>query len=420
MKNIIGLEKQNEKPLLFPEEIEKYFSEGNIVINLYPQDIISEQEQGIIDFKATSATQYYEYITSEITFWTKVDPGNKLNAITNKGKFQEAKNQFDYAMRNIGSPSTFKQYLDRSVANVSKQTLSSKTKLAQILIQYIDKPALFLDGFRIGMRVNGSSNFSINTDMLQGFLAAMSYRDCYKGYVQVAEEHMTSFTTHAKKATDNFVSLNKNYTNAFYEQEKRLKEFSDKTNAYLNEFKTKAEMQFQEANTRRDELENVYREKLRIEGPTDYWKKLKKNYSIQGYAWLGGSILLAAGIITLLIITLTEEWVVFSNESNWMENLKNSAIITTIASIGVYVLRLLTKISLSSHHLADDARERENLAHFYLALIEKGAVTDKERALVLNALFSRSDSGLLKGDAAPSMPSNVSDIMEVIKKQGSK
>ena len=29
--------------------------------------------------------------------------------------------------------------------------------------------------------------------------------------MQVAEEHMTSFTTHAKKATDNFVSLNKNY-----------------------------------------------------------------------------------------------------------------------------------------------------------------------------------------------------------------
>ena len=39
------------------------------------------------------------------------------------------------------------------------------------------------------------------------------------------------------------------------------------------------------------------------------------------------------------------------------------------------------------------------------ALLKDGAVSDKERELVLSALFSRSDTGLLKGDSSPEMPS---------------
>ena len=100
---------------------------------------------------------------------------------------------------------------------------------------------------------------------------------------------------------------------------------------------------------------------------------------------------------------------------HWFDNLKNSAILTVIASILIYMLRLTVKMSTSSYHLSRDAKERNNLSYFYLALIEKGAVSDKERALILNALFSRSDTGLLKGDAAPSMPTNVSDIVEFLK-----
>ena len=125
--------------------------------------------------------------------------------------------------------------------------------------------------------------------------------------------------------------------------------------------------------------------------------------------------LFAIAIIALLLVVLIKDIIIFSPDANWIENLKNSAIITVIASIGIFILRLTTKMALSSHHLASDARERENLSLFYLSLIEKGAVTDKERALVLNALFSRSDTGLLKGESSPSMPSNISDIMDVIK-----
>jgi len=90
-------------------------------------------------------------------------------------------------------------------------------------------------------------------------------------------------------------------------------------------------------------------------------------------------------------------------------------ILTVITSVLVYLVRYFIKMAMSSFHLSRDARERENLSHFYLALIENGAVTEKERAIILNSLFSRSDSGLLKGDSSPTMLTNPSDLIDTLR-----
>jgi len=74
-------------------------------------------------------------------------------------------------------------------------------------------------------------------------------------------------------------------------------------------------------------------------------------------------------------------------------------------------------MALSSFHLARDASEREQLTYVYLALIEGKAITDKERAIILNALFSRADTGLLKGDSAPTMSTNVTGLVETLTKK---
>ncbi|GAE48464.1 hypothetical protein JCM21738_5611 [Mesobacillus boroniphilus JCM 21738] len=44
------------------------------------------------------------------------------------------------------------------------------------------------------------------------------------------------------------------------------------------------------------------------------------------------------------------------------------------------------------------------LTHLYLALINENAITTEERSIVLQALFSRADTGLLKGDSSPTIP----------------
>jgi hypothetical protein len=51
----------------------------------------------------------------------------------------------------------------------------------------------------------------------------------------------------------------------------------------------------------------------------------------------------------------------------------------------------------------------------YLALIKEGAIEPKDREIILSALFSRSDTGLLKGDSAPTLPMPLGSILENLK-----
>lgn len=60
----------------------------------------------------------------------------------------------------------------------------------------------------------------------------------------------------------------------------------------------------------------------------------------------------------------------------------------------------------SSYHLARDAEERHTLTFFYLALLKDTDVSEENKKLILQSLFSRTDTGLLKDDSGPTMPSN--------------
>ncbi len=82
-----------------------------------------------------------------------------------------------------------------------------------------------------------------------------------------------------------------------------------------------------------------------------------------------------------------------------------------------YLLRLFVKLSLSSFHLARDANERYQLTHQYLALLQEKAIDDKSRDILLQSLFSRAETGLLKGDSSPTLPDGVlSQVLKNISK----
>jgi hypothetical protein len=71
-----------------------------------------------------------------------------------------------------------------------------------------------------------------------------------------------------------------------------------------------------------------------------------------------------------------------------------------------FAVRALTKYMFSSYHLARDAEERHTLTFFYLALLKDTDVKDEDRKLILQSLFSRVETGLLKDDSSPTMPSD--------------
>ena len=42
-----------------------------------------------------------------------------------------------------------------------------------------------------------------------------------------------------------------------------------------------------------------------------------------------------------------------------------------------------------------------------MSLINEGKISDQDRTIVLQALFSRADTGLLKGDSSPTLPDGI-------------
>ena len=159
------------------------------------------------------------------------------------------------------------------------------------------------------------------------------------------------------------------------------------------------------------DYELLYGEKLKLEKPADYWQKRAVKLKKEGKQWLYGVILTSIVAVALLFVVL-----LYISTDTFKDLFKDtgtairwSIVFIAFISFFAFGIRTFAKLMFSSYHLARDAEEREQLAYVYLALINDKNIDEKERHLVLQSLFSRSDSGLLKSDTSPTMPGNILD-----------
>jgi hypothetical protein len=163
------------------------------------------------------------------------------------------------------------------------------------------------------------------------------------------------------------------------------------------------------------ELHRLYSEKLRLESPAQYWKELEMAYTRRGHSWIAAAI---SGVIALAWFATSLVYKppdILNSKDFTLGGFKGAVIITLALSMAVYLINFLVKMATSSFHLASDARERRQLTHIYLALIKEQAMEEKDRSIILTALFSRSDTGLLKHDASPAMPTALGSLIEHLK-----
>ena len=158
------------------------------------------------------------------------------------------------------------------------------------------------------------------------------------------------------------------------------------------------------------ELENTYKEKLKLEEPAKYWDSRAKKLREQGWWSLGILLGLVIVVCVFLGLILWNPPEIF--ETSILSEDKSTAIkwiliYATLLSFLAYCIRALTKTMFSSFHLARDCEERHTLTYFYLSLLKDSKVADIDRQLIMQSLFSRADTGLLKEDSSPTMPNEV-------------
>ena len=188
-----------------------------------------------------------------------------------------------------------------------------------------------------------------------------------------------------RKETDMLHEKVKNESNSqAYQQFKRIKQIIKKWEERMNN------------------LENLYEEKLRLKKPAKYWKSAAKKYRRQGIGWL----LLVGSISAIGLGWLAgtfDDWLHGADVELDVRTLQGAVIFASLMAVFAFVVRMLSRLVFSSFHLMRDAQEREQLTYLYLALSEKEPAVKESRDIVLRALFSRSQTGLLTDEHGPTM-----------------
>ena len=228
-----------------------------------------------------------------------------------------------------------------------------------------------------------------------------SVRTDFQTRLGEAEIQMTEYLA---KAHQKFVEYSKNIDELKTQKETTYNEWFSKTTKGFSDFNTSS-------NQKIKDLEDLYQDKLKLKAPARYWNDRAKKLRKEGYGWLVALIAsIAAGAGVLI-------WVLNEIAAGTFEKIfkdtgtavKWSVAIITLISFLAYAIRVLSKLTFSSFHLVRDAEEREQLTYVYLALQNEKSVDQTERHLIMQSLFSRADTGLLRDDAAPTMPGNIAD-----------
>lgn len=192
------------------------------------------------------------------------------------------------------------------------------------------------------------------------------------------------------------------FENALKHQDGRNGELERQRLAALMLFQQKAS----DTSTRLEATHSAYLEQMKLKAPVEYWRAKAsehKRAASELRNWLAGFFALMIGGYVIAFAVFHQQLAGFLLQFQGSTGalLVVSAAFALLASLPLWVGRLLVKFYLSEHHLATDAKEREVMTQTYLALTADGAVDDKDRTLILAALFRSTPDGVVKDNSQP-------------------
>lgn len=262
--------------------------------------------------------------------------------------------------------------------------------------------------------------------ILNNQLYSMNSLESYYGMI-MAYEFSNQNTDIAKRSKSEKVSLDhlKNefvraQSNLIKDTESYKQEFNSwnneiqkNWNGQLEQYNTDFTSRMDEYDTKFKELEETYQEKLRLDSPATYWNKAAGKFKSEAYIWT-----------VLVVVSLVGGAIYFVDFFEWLPQQQFDipqaiVVVGTILAVFGFLIRILSRLAFSSFHLMRDAEEREQLTYLYLSLVNEKTIDESSRDLILQALFSRSETGLISGESGPTMPT-VSDAVYSALKPGGK
>lgn len=360
-----------------------------------------------------SVSAIYEFVKTQSNGWK--NHGENL-----PNQFIQAKNYFEnietsilqlvknYSESDINQLNRQWQQISSAISNFNTKPITYDSTITSFLIELYNKQPNYFEG-----AYNFLFGNTYETRTRESFIGAViAYEFTVKDITEITGRKVQEQKSINRLKAD-FLDYIEKSEKAYIENINEANVIFTKYSESIDELKTSKETDFNEWFDEKTEtlkkLEETYEANLKLEKPAKYWSKKSTTYYQQGNSaktllfWIIGvsSLLLA----TILIVS--PDWIfntVFKGNS--LAVVRWSIVFITLISLIAFSVRALTKYMFSSYHLARDAEERHTLTFFYLALLKDTDVKDEDRKLILQSLFSRVETGLLKEDSSPTMPSD--------------
>lgn len=155
--------------------------------------------------------------------------------------------------------------------------------------------------------------------------------------------------------------------------------------------------------------EATYKEKMALLAPVSYWEAKAADHKRHERSLKWWVVAYFAIVIPAVIwaFGLTGGWLIgIANGGGKVDSALYVVAGAGLAAVTTLVLwagRLLTRFYLSQNHLYHDAGDRAVMTKTYLALTAEERADEKDRAIILAALFRPSADGIVKDDGAPDL-----------------
>ncbi|KXT72990.1 hypothetical protein STRDD10_01680 [Streptococcus sp. DD10] len=178
-------------------------------------------------------------------------------------------------------------------------------------------------------------------------------------------------------------------------------QFDEKVSEFAEFQKSLNDWQKEKQNKLKD-LEETYKNKLSLEDPEQLWNERAIEHQKRATKWtyflIGAVLALISTSVILVLVIHDYSLNVIKKEIPFISE---SFILISVISFFIYIVRVLIKIVMSNHHLATEYRQKAALTRFYQSLTYAGTDIDKdERLIIINSLFSRVETGLVKTDTS--------------------
>lgn len=387
------------------------------------------------EFTFETAEAFETFIRSQIAFWSERQSIASQSSIANS--YIQRCNGFVAVLNHLDSlrpqlegwdAATFQSNITNVIASyINHNWIWSGHSFVEKWLELIDESINVADAFFEAIVQKSTTRYANGIDFFQGYVIAYEYVNQGNSGISKRRsseakslERLRSELADKQSELISKVSIFQEEIDDWKDgKEQKLSELMiskekclDDTNVYHSK---SFHEQYANWSNSIAELENKFKEKLRFASPANYWNTRAGRLKKQGYFW-----------VSTLILTIVSSVIWFSNYFlAWLiggkptklgiDSIEGLLIFAAILSSMAFLIKSLSRLTFSSFHLMRDAEEREQLTHLYLSLRDGKEDDPEARKIILQSLFSRSETGLLNGEHGPTMPT-ATEIFSVLGK----